>query len=316
MRLFPAWARELDLGEVRLVGYDLPLHAGAARYREAVGRIKSDRQGRGALVTTHKIDLFEACRDMFDAVDQYARLCGETSCLAKRGGQLLAFATDPISSGRALGEFYPEQSPGDVLCLGGGGSAVAITVNLIQRRAASHITVVNRTAGRLEAMRDIHARLGARRTASRDMRARASAMDGRQKRMPTCTGRGGPSRDRSASSPSACRRVSWLIGELPPGSLVINATGMGKDTRGSPITDGARFPEAGYAWELNYRGDLEFLDQALRQQEGRHLHVEDGWRYFIHGWAVVMEHVFKIDVDGAKIARLAAVSEAERPTHR
>jgi len=285
MRLFPAWARELDLGEVRLVGCDLPLHAGAARYREAVGRIKSDRQGRGALVTTHKIDLFEACRDMFDAVDQYARLCGETSCLAKRGGQLLAFATDPISSGRALGEFYPEQSPGDVLCLGGGGSAVAITVNLIQRRAASHITVVNRTAGRLEAMRDIHARLGG----DTDVRYVEN------------------------SDPHTNDR---LIGELPPGSLVINATGMGKDAPGSPITDGARFPEAGYAWELNYRGDLEFLDQALRQQEGRHLHVEDGWRYFIHGWAVVMEHVFKIDVDGAKIARLAAVSEAERPTHR
>jgi len=267
------------------VGCDLPIHAGAARYREAVGRIKSDPQERGALVTTHKIDLFDACRDMFDAVDQYALLCGETSCLAKREGQLVAFATDPISSGRALGEFYPEEGRGEVLCLGGGGSAVAITVNLIQRQAVSRITVVNRSAGRLAAMREIHARLG------------------------------GATHVRYVEN-SDPRSNDRLIGELPPGSLVINATGMGKDTPGSPITDAGQFPEAGYAWELNYRGDLEFLDQAMRQREGRHLHVEDGWRYFIHGWAVVMEHVFEIDIDGAKVARLAAISEPERPPHR
>ena len=77
---------------MRLVGHDLPIHAPREQYRDLVRRIKSDEHARGALITTHKIDLFEACRDMFDAVDQYARLCGETSCLAKRGGQLLAFA--------------------------------------------------------------------------------------------------------------------------------------------------------------------------------------------------------------------------------
>lgn len=282
MRLFPAWAKELGLGDVRLVGCDLPLHAERERYREVVERIKSDPLGRGALITSHKIDIFEACRDLFEGIDEYADLCKETSCLAKRSGRLLAFATDPVSSGRALAEFYPAAGTAEVLCLGGGGAATAITAYLLRRQAASRITVVNRTANRLKAMQAIHVNLGSR-TAVRYV---------------------------ENSDPGVNDR---LVADLPPGSLVINATGMGKDTPGSPITDAALFPDEGYVWELNYRGDLPFLHQALRHQASRHLRVKDGWRYFIHGWAVVMAHVFEIDIGSEGIARMAAVSESERP---
>jgi shikimate 5-dehydrogenase len=104
-----------------------------------------------------------------------------------------------------------------------------------------------------------------------------------------------------------------LVRDLPPGSMVINATGMGKDSPGSPITDAAEFPEHGIAWELNYRGDLQFLRQALEQRQRRGLDVQDGWRYFIHGWAVVMEEVFELSIDEDQLARLATVSEPERP---
>ena len=285
MRLFPAWARVLGLDDVQLVGCDLPIHAERERYREVVERIKSDERTRGGLITTHKIDLFEACRDLFDSVDEYAQLCGETSCLAKREGKFWAFATDPISAGRALAEFYPAEGSGEVLCLGGGGSAVAITSHLIKRRAASRIVVVNRTAGRLDAMQRIHAEL--------DSKTRLEYVEN--------------------SDPHI---NDGLISDLPTGSLVINATGMGKDRPGSPISGGAVFPQGGYVWELNYRGELEFLRQAERQRAARGLHVEDGWRYFIHGWAVVMEHVFEIEIGSAKIARLAEVSESERPKLR
>ena len=281
-RLFPAWARVLELPDVRLVGVDLPLHAAPERYREVVERIKSGERELGGLVTTHKIDVFDACRDMFDGVDDYAQLCGEASSLYKRGGRLIAGATDTFSSARALAEFYPDPGGGEVLCLGAGGSAVAITVHLLQRAKTSRITIVNRSVGRLEAMRSIHARLGS----------------------PTDV------RYVENSEPSA---NDVLIRDLPPGSLVINATGMGKDRPGSPITDAAVFPEHGYAWELNYRGELEFLHQARRQTESRSLRVEDGWRYFIHGWAVVMEQVLDVEIGPDRIALLAEVSEAERP---
>lgn len=83
---------------------------------------------------------------------------------------------------------------------------------------------------------------------------------------------------------------------LKPGSLVINATGLGKDAPGSPITDAGIFPERAIAWDLNYRGDLVFLDQARRQQAARGLQVEDGWTYFLHGWTQVIAEVFNVEI--------------------
>ena len=265
-----------------LVGVDLPLHAERGRYRKVVEHVKFGERELGGLITTHKIDLFEACRDLFDEVDEYADLCGETSLLAKRSGRLLAGASDPISSGRSLAEFYPAGGAGEVLCIGGGGSATAITVHLLQRRLAPRITVVSRTAPRLEAMREIHQKLDSDLVVRYVENSDATVND-------------------------------RLVSALPPGSLVINATGMGKDRPGSPITNAAVFPERGYAWDFNYRGELEFLRQARRQADGRGLHVEDGWRYFIHGWAVVMEQVFQIEIGPSLVARLSEVSEPERP---
>lgn len=271
----------LGVGDVRLVGVDLPLHSEPARYREVVERIKLGEHELGALITTHKIDVFEACRDLFDALDENAELCGEASFLAKREGSFIAGASDPISSGRALAEFH-SGDVGEVLCLGGGGSATAITVHLLQHNLASGITVVNRSAPRLAAMRTVHAKL--------DPRIEVRYVEN--------------------SDPSVNDR---LVSALPPTSMVINATGMGKDRRGSPLTDDAVFPERGYAWDFNYRGELEFLRQARRQAGSRHVHVEDGWRYFIHGWAVVMDQVFDVAIGADVMARLSEVSEAERP---
>jgi shikimate 5-dehydrogenase len=283
-RLFARWAAELGLRSVNFAGCDLPIHAEPQRYREVVQRIKAGAHERGALITTHKIDLFEACRDLFDEVDDYATLCGETSCLSKHGGRLRARATDPITAGKSLEEFLPEK-PCEVLCLGGGGSAIAITLYLMGRepRSArpSRITVVNRTQARLDAMHAIHAQLNSEThveyVANSDPRVNDDLLKG-----------------------------------LAPNSLVINATGMGKDTPGSPVTDAAVFPRGSYAWELNYRGELDFLRQALAQRQERALHVHDGWRYFLHGWFTVIEEVFDLRIDEEKFSRLAAISDAER----
>jgi shikimate 5-dehydrogenase len=270
---------------VQLVGCDLPLHADPRRYREVVERMKHDRRVAGALVTTHKIDLYEACRDLFDSVDPYAELCGEASALAVRDGTLSAHATDPISSARAFDDFHRSRAPVHVLCLGGGGSATAITVQLLERRLAGRITVADVSADRLARIKAVHARL--------DPVANVGYI----------ASEGTPTNDP-------------LVGALPPGSIVINATGMGKDVPGSPLSDQAVFPEGGFAWDLNYRGDLGFLTQARKQQASRRLHVEDGWRYFIHGWAVVIGRVFDIDIDPDRTARLASIAQAERQSSR
>ena len=67
-----------------------------------------------------------------------------------------------------------------------------------------------------------------------------------------------------------------VMEEMGKGSLIINATGLGKDRPGSPLTDAAQFPQDGLVWEINYRGDLLFMHQAEAQEKEKNLHVEDG----------------------------------------
>lgn len=289
MRVFPAWARYLGLKDAVIKGIDFPLHADPASYRDVVSFIKSDPLSLGALVTTHKIDLFNAARDLFDVIDPHARLMHETSCLSKRDGQLVCHAKDPISSGLSIDGFidpgYFAESAAEVLSMGAGGSTIALTWHLMRKERGadvpSRIVVTNRSQPRLDHLARIHAGLGS----------------------PV------PVEYVLADSPELNDRA---MAELKPGSLVINATGLGKDAPGSPITDAGIFPKRGIAWDLNYRGDLIFLDQARRQQGVRQLRIEDGWTYFLHGWTQVIAEVFDVAIptSGPKFEELSRIAVA------
>ncbi|MEF9988058.1 MAG: shikimate dehydrogenase, partial [Christensenella sp.] len=100
-------------------------------------------------------------------------------------------------------------------------------------------------------------------------------------------------------------KVMEAMGE---GSLIINATGLGKDRPGSPLTDAAQFPQNGLVWEINYRGDLLFMYQAEAQAKAKNLHVEDGWRYFIYGWTQVIAEVFDVKIEGAVLENLDKIA--------
>jgi shikimate 5-dehydrogenase len=104
-----------------------------------------------------------------------------------------------------------------------------------------------------------------------------------------------------------------LLAALPAGSLVVNATGLGKDAPGSPLSDDAVFPERALVWELNYRGELRFLEQAQRQKRERRLEIHDGWRYFLHGWSEVISEVFHLELTPERFDRLAEAAESHRP---
>ncbi len=107
-------------------------------------------------------------------------------------------------------------------------------------------------------------------------------------------------------------RSDAIMATLPDYSIVINATGMGKDTPGSPLTDAGVFPKHGIAWEFNYRGELDFMHQALRQVDSRDLRVEDGWVYFIHGWSQVIFEVLDIQLTPELFAKLDAAASTVR----
>lgn len=289
MRVFPTWADQLGHPEVAIEGLDIALHADPARYRQAVAQIKHDPLSLGALVTTHKIDLYDAAGDMFDYLDPYARICGEVSCISKRDGHLRGHAKDPISAGLSLdailGQGYFGRCGGHVLCFGAGGAAAAIALHLLSKPAKAdrpeRLIVVNRSPGRLERLQgmvdrqrgDIHFEYICNQDAERNDETMAS---------------------------------------LPPGSMVINATGMGKDRPGSPVTAAGLFPPNGVAWELNYRGTLDFLHQARRQSAERAVRVEDGWLYFLHGWTQVIAEVLHMEIDQELLADLARTAESIR----
>lgn len=289
-RLFPRWARVLGLGDASLVGRDLPLGADPALYRGAVEQIREDPLSVGALVTAHKINLLSAARDLFDELDPYAELTDEVSCISKRDGLVVGHAKDPITAGRSLravlGDGHFGRTGGEVMCVGAGGSGTAISAYLMTRPdpadRPSRILVVGRTRDSLDTLRAVHRRIA---DATVEVRYVENA------------------------DPAANDR---LMGELPPGSVVVNATGMGKDLPGSPVTDEGLFPEGGVAWELNYRGELDFLHQARRQQRDRDLTVEDGWLYFLHGWSEVVAEVFHLELNPEIFERLASEAEAVR----
>ena len=288
-QVFPLWMEVLDRPEVILEGMDLKIHDSAESYRNAVAQVKFDPLSLGGLVTTHKIDMYEAAKDMFDYFDPYAQICGEISSVSKLDSRLEGHAKDPLSAGASLdaivGEGYFARTGGEVLCFGAGGSAVATLLHLMNKKSAGdrprRFVTVNRSQGRLDRMQEM-------------VRGRPTDIQVEY----ICN-----------QDPAVNDRI---MASMAPGSIVINATGMGKDTPGSPITDAGQFPYKGIAWEFNYRGELDFLHQAERQQEACQLVVEDGWLYFVHGWTQVVSQVLHVDLNPELFNRLEAAAATVR----
>lgn len=276
MKVFPLWEKVLGLNKAVIKGVDIDIHASPEEYRKIVQFIRDDELSMGALVTTHKIDLYNAARDLFDYLDPYAAMFGELSSISKRAGRLEGYAKDPISSGLALEAFVPKnywkKNGGEVLILGAGGSAIAMSAYLLNRdkgaNVPSKLIVANRSQPRLDEIRKI-------------------------------VGQINPDVPAEFHLTPETWQNDELVNRLKPYSLVVNATGLGKDRPGSPLTDAARFPADSLVWEINYRGDLLFMHQALKQKEEKNLHVEDGWIYFVHGWTQVIAEVFHLTIRGS-----------------
>jgi shikimate dehydrogenase len=285
MKVFPLWTEELGRSEVAIEGRDLKLNDTVEAYRQAVAEIKYDPNSLGALVTAHKINLYEAAHDLFEYLDPYAQTCGEVSSISKRDGALEGHAKDPISAGLSLdaiiGEDYFGHTGGEILSFGPGGSTTAIALHLINKSNAEdrprRFVVVGHTARSLERLERT---LASQKT---DILFQYILNDDPQ-------------------------RNDVLMEQMPPASIIINATGMGKDLPGSPITDRGIFPEKSIAWELNYRGELALMHQARAQSETRQVRVEDGWLYFLHGWTQVIGQVYHQQIASDLFNRLAAIA--------
>jgi len=286
MKLFPRWSAALAL-DAEIEGRDLPIGGPAKLYRSVVEEIRDDDRIRGALVTTHKVDVYHHAADLFDYLDDNARLCREVSSISKLGRKLIGHAKDPITAGRSLERILAGRPPPPhVLCLGAGGAGTAISVYLVRHpQPPRRLIVTDREKNRIDALRTICSEAGGGEAVETHVAATPTDND-------------------------------ELLGSLHDRALVVNATGMGKDTPGSPLSDDAPYPRDAVIWELNYRGDLDFLEQAARRRDERELELHDGWTYFLHGWSEVISEVFDTDIDGARFERLGGVAEEFRPSGR
>ena len=290
MKVFPRWMEAFGRPDIVMEGIDHALHDEPDAYRQTVAQIKYDPLSLGALVTSHKIGTLEAARDMFDVLHSSAERTGEVSCISKRDGQLVGHAKDPLTGGMSLdavlGEEYFARTGGQVLNFGAGGSGKAIALHLIEKEVPGNrpdrMIVVNRSEPRLTALREMVEGL------ETDI-----AFEFILNNEP--------------------RKNDAIMAGCSEGTVVINATGLGKDLPGSPVSDDGLFPRNGVAWEINYRGELDFWHQAKAQEHSRGVHIEDGWLYFLHGWTQHIAEVLHIDIAGTTFDELAGIAEPLRP---
>jgi shikimate dehydrogenase len=289
MKVFPLWMDILGQPETVIEGVDLKIHDTCEAYRNATAQIKYDPLSRGALVTTHKMDLYEAAKDMFEYFDPYALITDEISSISKLDGRLEGHAKDPITAGLSLdaiiGKDYFSRTGGQMLIFGAGGSSVATLLHLINKKDAGDqpekVIVVNRSQPRLDHMREMVEKQHGSFAVEYICNADPLVND-------------------------------QIMARLPEQSIVVNATGMGKDTPGSPITNAGLFPRNAIAWEFNYRGELDFMHQALAQVNTRGVRVEDGWLYFVHGWTQVVVQVLHVDLTPDLFNRMEAAAATVR----
>lgn len=289
-RLFPIWAEVLGFPNARLRGFDHPPEATAAELRQRIQAIQEDPGLAGALVTTHKVAVWESARDLFVKVDAHAERLHEISCLSRNEeGQLVGHAKDPETASWAIQQILPrnhwlQHREAEVLILGAGGAGLALAWSLLA--ATSRPKKIHLAETRTGRFPKVQEHLAACNPESWCLHELASAQE-----------------------------ADALIAGLAPESLIVNATGLGKDRPGSPLTREAIFPKQAYVWEFNYRGSLEFLHQAYHQAEIQELRIHDGWEYFLAGWAYVIAEVYHFELTAARFAELRAAAASLRPLH-
>lgn len=294
-KAFPRWVPILAPGGV-LRGVDLPDTAPAEAFRSLVIAMRDNPHVVGAVITSHKLRIYDAVHDLLDFVDPLSRITHEISALDTRTG-LGGYARDPQSLDLVLdilgGSSLSGQRP--VFCIGSGGAAIAlllaigldIPASLDQHQVVARsphdsrgpLTIIGRDPESLRLIREVQERAGL--TDS-----------------PTTLVLTADSQD-----------VAEAIRCAPEGSTIANATGLGKLSPGSPLAGPGAFPRHVLAWDFNYRGPLTFLHQAAEAG----LPTEDGWDYFVAGWAAALAAIGDRDLTRERMTAIRLASDELRP---
>src|SRR5437868_2475206 len=123
--LFPKWAAQAGPAGAELTGIDIAIDGAPEDYRAAMSRIHSDPEARGALITTHKVQIYEYARYFFTDFDTDAASLGEVNCIVRQDSRMTGMALDTLTANLALPPFH-----GTALILGAGGAALALATAL------------------------------------------------------------------------------------------------------------------------------------------------------------------------------------------
>ena len=282
--LFPEWARLLGM-QAELQGVDVAADGEPHVFRSIVERTRAP-DVLGAVITGHKTRIFEHGRDLLQDLDSDARLCREISVIAHRGNRLVGAAIDPPAFRGALAEILVKSAwrGGSALVLfGAGGAATALLAAMFgsgtRMAPPDRVVVFDIDARRLEIARSL-------------MRYLAPTV---------------PLELHLASSERGADATDFS--SIAPGSLLVNATGLGKDRAGSPLGLPAAWPTEAIVWDLNYRGELSFLRDAQAQAAKRRLSVWDGWPLFIRGWSEALERLRGTSMTDHELAAMRSVAD-------
>jgi len=262
-KVFEHWLAILNKN-IELIGVNLELNCDPKEYQLVLDRIERNPFVLGALVTTHKVRIFNHCKEYFNNLPKTCHDFKEIGCIYKEGPNLQGEVTDLYSvkdALKALLENKVNDFKSDIYLLGCGGAGLALAYVILSNEIPNYKRLIisetdpNRCL-EIEAILEKY---------------------NQSKKLQIIN-------THKQSSES-------IVSGLEEGSLIVNATGLGKDKKGSPIQENTKYPSSSILWDFNYRGELEFLTNNLKLKDKYNLQIEDGWIYFINGWSQVLKRV-------------------------
>jgi shikimate dehydrogenase len=275
---FAGWAGVVGLAGT-LIALDVAPDQGAGEYERLVGQLLVP-EVVGGVVTNHKVGLFREfrCRDW--QVSDTATALEVVSCFRTAPGGFEGNAEEPLAIERAIREISAVNGAGPyrellIFGAGGAGRAIAYAASRMSEFGLARINITDTRMNRVEDVRRL----------SRDWGAEVNV------------------------ELALNREVNnAMLKNAQPGCLVVNATGLGKDLRGSPLSSDSVFPMGSSAWDLNYRGGLDFLHHARTQSGGRGVRVFDGQTLFTAGWMEAMTYIARTHASDDVFARFQALA--------
>ena len=275
---YPKWARRFGHRSTAIVPVAAPSQADVDGYARFIEFLRDEYNAVGAVMVSQASPLFDHARQLFDAFDDNAALLGEIGVAVRAPGSLSALAPAKTAAQRAYEyTFGNDIDPPEALIMGTTGPARALALALS--------TAAGKSGPRRVCLTTLDGK------SMTDMRKRVAALPEDQR--PVL---------RHIQSQLEHDRLVTL---LPPGSLVVNATGPIDIDTPSPVGSAALFPKNGLVWDLDAVGiSSPFLDKAHQQRRERGLRLADGPVFYRFQWLTAAAAVFGATPDPAEAKKM------------